>query len=97
MVTYAFLTSIVALCIAALAFVRSGRRYTFNKLRKQVAEQQLELTDLRDLYDQLAATHKKITQRQRMRDRRAKPPEETPEEWKQRMRKEIAMSKAGVK
>ena len=94
----AFVCSLVAVFVSLLALRASRERFARSKLRRDIDVAAMELVDLRDLYTNLLSSHKKLSQRQTMRDRRAKKDlEETPEEWKKRKRAELAISKLGVK
>jgi len=98
LVIAAFLCSLAALLVSALAVRASRERLARSRIQIEVDLMAQDLVDLRDLYTNLMQSHKKLMQRQTMRDRREKKPaDETPEEWKKRKRAELALARSGVK
>ena len=84
-----FLLAGGSLAVSLLAFRLAARRAASpSRVAERLAQQDVEIADLRDLMSRQATTLKKIAGRtavQRSRDKGNAEPE-SPEEWKKRMR-----------
>lgn len=84
-----------------IATVWVARRMSTTSAYKRLRELEIALSDLRELHELLLASHKRLRSRVGMREKRARDAatatreNETPEEWKTRMRRELHIKRMG--
>ena len=86
---------LVSLVFSGIAVRLSQKRFTAHKINRDLVSISSELSDLRDLYEALIASHKKLRSRIGMRRLREKNSDEMPDPavdpaaWKREMRKKL--------
>lgn len=94
--------TVAALLISACAVALSRRRYMNAQINRRLLELESDILSTQNALEKTLSEFKKLRAKLNMRERRAKengktPADETPAEWKKRMRTELAMKNFGGK